>query len=372
VSRLRTVFTTVVPSMIAGGLLFASAFGHADAGREAALGVWPAAAERALVAQADPRPRPRPDPWAAPAPPAPPAPPVPASRAGAWSPSVPVPSPAGPVGSHRRQRRGHGVSVSIRDGKIELEGVAELVQAQLEAVSGILDGLPDVPPDVRDRIKVRVQAVRARVAARLARLASTDTDKLGAELERMGDDIEKEMTGLDKDLEQLGDKLGKHLAGRVGKELARSLSGHNLSVHTDDSHHHDDDDDGDGDDDDDSDEDDRDAVLDLGRADLGDRVAGLRNLRIDQAQRAELTKLRAASDAQITTAKRELDALSEQLHDALGDARLNEAEIARQIDAISAKEATIRKARILTWVRARGLLHPDQRKQVEAAASKGR
>ena len=39
-SRARTLFLTILPSAIAGGFLFASAFGHADSGRDGALGFW--------------------------------------------------------------------------------------------------------------------------------------------------------------------------------------------------------------------------------------------------------------------------------------------------------------------------------------------
>jgi len=71
-------------------------------------------------------------------------------------------------------------------------------------------------------------------------------------------------------------------------------------------------------------------------------------------------------------AQRELDRMSSRLQADLGRPRIDEAEVARQIDQISAKEAQIRKARILTWVKVRGLLHDDQRRQVEAAAKRGR
>jgi len=397
-SRVRTLLITVVPSMIAGGLLFGSTFGHADSGRAGDPGFWPATADATtgsvLVAQADPRPHPRPrvDPWATPsAAPAPPAPPATPPPGAAWaSPAPPVPPvPPVPPTSHSRHRRGHGVSVSIHDNKVEIDGIAELVQGQLDAVAGMVDGLAGAPPEVRERIKARVRAVRARIAARLERLKSTDVDKLGNELERMGDEIENEMKGLDKDLEQLGDQFGKNFASQISKEVARGLSGlsgvsgtlngrsfsggfnGSNSVRTG-SHNSEDD----GDDDDDDDEDKGavmvtpsvDAEADV---DMGAKLAEVRNLRLDQDQRAKLARLRSDAEGEIRSAKLELDRLSSQLHDALGNDRASEAEIASKIDQISKNEATIRKARILAWVKVRGVLHPDQRKQVEAAARKG-
>ena len=78
-------------------------------------------------------------------------------------------------------------------------------------------------------------------------------------------------------------------------------------------------------------------------------------------------RLRADSDRQITAAKAELVRMSSRLHDTLRNAEAKESDVAQQIEAISTKEATIRKARILTWLKVRHMLHPDQRRQVEEA-----
>jgi hypothetical protein len=344
-SRLGTLFATVLPSMIAGGLLLGSA---------------PAASETTgalVVAQADPRPRS----WSrSPVPPVPPTPPVPGTYA------VP-PVPPAPHRGH-----GRGISVSIHDGRIEIDGIEELVQDQLERVAAVLDNLPDVPPDVRDRVKGRVKSVRDRLRARFGRLRSLDLDRIGPEMERMGEEIERDMEGLDEDLEQLGAKLGKHFAEKFGRDFARSFGPSHLSVPG--GHDRDHSDDGDDDDDDADDDTDAEALppnLDADLVDPSDRraaIAGLKDLHLDPGQQQQLARLRADSERQITEAKRELEAMSDRLHDALGDAGASEADVARQIDLISAKEATIRKARILAWMKVRTLLDQDQRKKVEAAA----
>lgn len=355
-SRVRTLFV-VLPSAIAGGLLFASAFGHAETGRGS--GFWPEVSDTAtgspnavLVAQADPRPLP--PRWrGGPVPPIPPPPP---------------PAPPPPPGHGHR----HGFSLKVHDGKIEIDGLAELVENQLESVASMLDSLPDVPPDVRERVKARIQAVRGKINARLGRLRSMDVDKLdrlGPEMERMGDEIEKEVEGLDKDLAQLGDKLGKRFAKKFGRDFARNLGPSAASGRGSDGS--DDDDDNDGDDDD------KDAVVmppgadtDMDPSNLGPAIADLKGLALDPGQRAQLARLRADSDSQVASAKRELDRLSNELHDALRDGTADEAELAHQIDSISQKEAAIRKARILAWVKARNVLRDDQRKRIEAAARK--
>ncbi len=354
-NRVRTLFVTVLPSMIAGGLLFGTAPGHASS--EPAGG-------SVLLAQADPWTPPRYRPPRGPMPPMPPTPPPP--------PTYAVP-PVPPLPAHHGRGHGRGMSFSYHDGKLEIEGIEEMVQNQLDRVADVLDNLSDVPPDVRDRVKTRVDAVRATLKSRLGKLKSLDLDKLGPEMERMGDEIEKEMEGLDKDLEQFGDKFGKHFAEKFGKEFGKDFGknfgpGHRAMGYDRDNSD-------DGDDGDDDDDDDKGVTVqppaaepDLADPDTRDAIAGLKHLTLDQNQRDQLAKLRAEADRQVSDAKRELEDMSNRLHDTLGDASADEADIAQQIDQISAKEATIRKARILAWVKARSLLDADQRKKVEAAA----
>jgi len=356
--RVRRLFVSVLPAITVGGLLLASAPGHAQGGNGDELGFWPAGADTtprgALIAQADPPRHP-------PAPPAEPVPPVP-----------PVP-PAPPV-SYSSHSRGHGrrgMSVSIHDGRIEIDGVADMVQEQLDRVTAMLDSQSDLPPDARARIKNRIKNVRDRLGARLSRLKSLDLDKIGPEMERMGDEIEREMDGVDKDLEKLGDKFGKDFAAKFSKDVIKNFSPPPAAP----SHEDNDNDSGDGDDDDDdrssavASDADREAS-ELARVQEATAVLQKLKLELDQGQKIQLAKLRADSDQRIKSAKQELEALSNQLQHSLGDDSANEAEIAQQIDRISKTEATIRKARLLAWVRARSLLNKDQRKRVEAAMKK--
>ena len=358
-SRARTLFLTIIPSAIAGGFLFASAFGHAETGRDGTLGYWPAASDaatsRVLVAQADPRPRPR-----TPMPPMPPAPPAPPTV----GPTPPTP-PTPPTRRHSGRSNHSGMTFSIHDGKLEIDGIAELVQDSLEKALDTLDNLPDVPPDVRDRLKGRIKGVREKIKARLGKLKSMDLDKLGPEMERMGDDIEREMSGLDQDLAQLGDKVGKGIALKFGKDFAKNF-GPQPGNDSDDA-------------DDDDDDDDSESVAVVGpgvdsdpvASDMGPAIAALKGISLDADQRARLARLRAESETKVRDAKRELETMSNRLHDTLRNASASEDDIARQIESISQVEATIRKARILSWVRARSLLRKDQRKMVEDAVKRG-
>lgn len=361
-SRFRTVFVTILPAAIASGFLFASAFGRADAGRDSALGFWPEAADTAttattaspgpvLLAQADPQASPH----YRGVPPVPPAPPPP--------PAVPPPPPRHGHG----HGHGHGMSVSIHDGKVEIDGIAELVQESLEKAIDTLDNLSDVPPDVRDRVKGRIKAVREKIRARLGKLKSMDLDQIGPEMERMGDEIERDMAGLDRDLAQLGDKFGKTFAKKLGKDIARSFGPGSVR------------DSDDADDDDSDDDDDRDAVAlppnldaEVEASDVGPAISALKGLALDPGQREQLARLRAESDSQVSRAQRELQEMSNRLHDTLRDARASQAEVERQIDSISLKEAAIRKARIVAWMKARSMLREDQRRLVEDAVRRSR
>lgn len=366
-TRIRTLLVVIVPSMIAGGLLFGSASGHAEAGRDDVLGFWPAASETTtrpvLVAQADPWGRTRPrgpggGPGAGPG----------GYGAGGYGVPPMPPMPPSPPSPHSRNH-GRGVSVSIHDGKIEVDGIEELVQDQLERVADVLDNIPDLPPDVRERVKGRIRSVRDKLRARLGKLKSVDLDKIGPEMERMGDEIEKEMEGLDRDLSQFGDKFGKNFAQKFGKDFAKSFGPSRVTG----GHDRDDSDDADDNDDDDKDKDavelppDRDTDA-ADPSDMGPGIDDLKNLVLNQTQKVQLAELRVDSDRRVADAKRELETMSERLHDALGNDRADAEDIATQIDLISQKEATIRKARILTWLKVRGMLDKDQRKKVEAAA----
>jgi hypothetical protein len=362
VSRARTLFLTIIPSAIAGGFLFASAFGHAETGRDGTLGYWPAASDaatsRVLVAQADPRPHPR-----TPMPPMPPAPPT------AGIPPTP-PTPPTPPRRHSGRSNHSGMTFSIHDGKLEIDGIAELVQESLEKALETVDNLPDVPPDVRDRLKGRIKGVREKIKARLGKLKSMDLDKLGPEMERMGDDIEREMSGLDQDLAQLGDKVGKGIALKFGKDFAKSFGPQPGNGKDSD----------DADDDDDDDDDDSGAIAVVGpgvdndpvvASDMGPAIAAIKGISLDSDQRVRLAKLRNEAEVKVRDAQRELEVMSNRLHDTLRNASASEDDIAHQIESISQVEATIRKARILTWVKARSVLRKDQRKRVEDAVKRG-
>ena len=346
-STTRTIFTICVPSMIVGAVVFSSAFGRADSGRD--VDDWPSS-DSTIVAQADPPPAPRPGP--APRPVAPVAPVGPVGPAG----------PAGPL---------DGIAVEIHDGKVTISGVPEVVGSALRSAHDAINS-SGLPRAAKDKLNQHIDNVRTKIQARLSHLDIANLDQLGDEMNKMGDELGKEMDELGKEMEKYGDVLGKDLgtnlanALSVGKNFSKSLGpkGFHVSINgvrgtlnADD----------DGDDEklgSPPDVDDDDA--------LDDAVSDLGDLSLRGPQRDQIQKLRSDSDRAVATAKKQLDRASDALKKQLDNPATNDAEIARSIDVVTQQEAAIRKARILAWHDARRVLDDAQRKKVEDAAAKAK
>jgi hypothetical protein len=360
-SRARRLVTTILPSAIAGGLLFGSAFGHASAGDDAE----PAFARRAPATRTADARRVPPLP---PAPPAPPAPPMPPLPPGGWSQPPPMPGQGGPGGRF---------SISIRNGKVHIEGLEGFARHHLESVREMIRNNPNIPPDVRDKVLARLDTARAIIERRLRNLSSTDLDKIGDEMEKMGDELEKAMEGLEDEMGKLGEKLSKDFAKKLGKDLAKGLK-HGIQINGRDRDQDrgdgDDGDDGDDDSDDDRDGDHARAVVIGPDVDVDTNTRGairdLPDLTLRPAQREQIVKLRSSYEQEIARARKQLDDASKRLEIALADLRTSDADIERYVDQVSRYEAAIRKARLLTWVNARRLLDETQRKKIEDATGK--
>ncbi len=334
-SRMRTFFAIVLPSMLAGGVLFGSAFSRADAGLQ--VGSWPDDPST-VVAQASP-----------PAPPAPPAPARPARPARVMVPPVP---PVPPI-----------------QGDLSKVVADQIAQAMDQVANN-----PQIPPKVREKILKRLEKVRDKTSKRLEHLDFHDMDKLGEEMGQIGEEIGEEMN-------QWGEQFGEQLGEQIEKQMRQSFSPQGPSgagpggmhIHINNGNHgnHDGDDDDDDDDDNsasnaaddndhDNDTDNDDVVVDLG------------DLSLQQPQREQIQQLRANSQRQVEAARRQLQQASAALKHALDDVDASDAELARQIDVVSQQEATIRKARIIAWHDARRVLDEAQRKKVQDAAARAK
>lgn len=169
-------FTTILPSLLAGGLLFGSALTDAQ-----------------------------------PAPPAPPSPPPPA----AIPPKPPKP-PKAP-------------KVSI---DIDLGDLDKMIDGQIKYALEALGSDPSVPPQVRDAVRQRLEKVRIKVKKRLAKVRPGDLDRLGEELNRMGEELEEEMEKFGDDMEKWGEHFGKQLEQQLKqKHMLKQQWGQNWGQH---------------------------------------------------------------------------------------------------------------------------------------------
>ena len=264
---------------------------------------------------------------------------------------------------------GSGFNVTIHDGKVSIDGIGDMVDAQINAALQQVAADPNIPPKVREKVVKHLEKVRGKVKARLSHMDAKDMDELGEELGQLGEEIGEEMEGLGSDMDQMGkdmDQWGKQFGkdmGQWGKQFGKNMGqwgqqfGKNMP-HGPMVMGHDDDDD---DDDDVPDMPDPDDIDDDTVRDLGD-------LSLSQPQRDQLKKLRTDSDAKVAQAKRDLEKASATLEKQLQNPNASDADIARSIDTVAQQEATIRKARILAWVNARRMLDDGQRKKVESAA----
>ncbi len=310
-SRIRTV-AVVVMSLLVGGVVFEVGRGEAD-------------------------------PWGQAPPPAPP-----------YAPKAPKP----PKPPRIRVGSAGGISVSINNGKLHIDGLDQLVAGHLQRVAEVLANHPNLPKAVRDRLTARMDRVRAIVDKNVKQLDLSDPDKLGDQIEKMGDELEKALEGLDADLAQLGDRLGKDLAKDIQKGLKDLRK---IGPDPQDPDDVDDQDDNDTDDDNLPN-----ASSDPSTDDINTAVDQLKNFSLKPAQKDLIAKLTADADTKVATERQALELASQQLETALADVDVTPAIVEGYVDRITKHEAAIRKARLLSWVKARNVLDPDQRKQLEA------
>ena len=355
-SRVRMLFTVVLPSMLIGGLVFGPALSQAHDGRDNIIAYADDGAKNTKADGDAPRHAPRSrtaqGPTPRPAPPAPPTPPTP-------------PRPA-------RAPRAPGVNVTINGNKIDLSGIDGMVRGQLDGVREMIRNNPNIPPQLRDKIIARIDKVRATVDKRLSKLKGKSLEEVGTELEQMGDEIDQAMDGLEEELEQLGEQLGKD----IGKNIGKNFKNKNFKFKFENKNKHGDDKDNEDDEDDEDDNDVSDSIPmtpdmeNVDDGDMRDAINDLKGMAIKPQQKEQIAKIRAEADKTVSVARGRLEELSKKLEGALADPRTSTGDIERYVDQISAQEAAIRKARIVSWVKARAVLDDGQRKRIEAAAGK--
>lgn len=158
------LFTTIVPSLLAGGLLFGSALTDAQ-----------------------------------PAPPAPPRPPS----------SAPV------IVSPKAPKAPKPPKVLKGQIHIDLGDLDAMVDEQIEnALEAIADN-DSIPPNVRDAVKQRLEKVRVKVKKRMSKVGANDLEGLAEELGKMGEELGTEMEQFGKDMEKWGKQFEKNMERKM-------------------------------------------------------------------------------------------------------------------------------------------------------------
>jgi hypothetical protein len=213
------LFTTILPSLLAGGLLFGSALTGAQ--------------------------------------PAPPAPPT--------SPTPPKPPKAPKVKA---------------DIHIDLGDINEVVDEQIKNALEAIGDNPQIPPHVREAMKQRLEKVRIKVKKRVAKISPNDLEQVGEELGKMGEEIGEEMEQFGKDMEKWGKEFEKRMDKQLKGKKVVVWKGQDHGTVTVDVDDDDDDDDLPGMDDMDDTDDLDDAIKDMGKLNLDAKQrASLKQLR---------------------------------------------------------------------------------------------
>ncbi len=276
-----------------------------------------------------------------------------------------------------KSKNGDSVTINGHVGLSALDGIRAMVRGRLAgARTAILHS--NMPPQLRDRALARFDKVNAIVNRKLTKIDLSDLDQLGEQMEELGEEIEEAMEGIEDELEELA---------KSDPTLRRQLKqlGGDLKFE---------DNDGDGDDD---------SwglsmpvppvppvppvapvapvppvpplpplppgpIAGWSSTDVpgyNSRSFDGSDLKLRPDQRTSLRAVRQQSDATISVAKKELDKLSAQLDSALRNKNTAPNQALRLVDAISAQEAIIRKARVSAWLQSRALLDDDQRATLE-------
>jgi hypothetical protein len=260
------------------------------------------------------------------------------------------------------------------------EAKAAMKEAKKQAREGIANALEQIeqapiPEKLREKIAERLQRAAERIDERLDRAGSGDfhdMDAFEAEMEAMGEEIEAEMEAMGEEFENFGagwDEWAKQFEKQWdGKAVVIDPDGNGFDFDFDPGV----------------------MVLpvppsapvppvppsppsppsvDIDLSDL-DLTIDIDDLSLGADQIEQLHLIFEAEEDVLEPSREKLADLSDDLRDALEDPDASEAEIGRMVDAISAEEATIRKAQILAWVKSRKVLDPDQRDRVQKAKVK--
>ncbi len=169
---------SLLSSVLAGGLVFGSAFSSADRG-------------------------------AAPAPPPPPT------------------APTAPRASNAPKAPGKGIHVKV-------DGLDEMIDGHIKDALDSVSRDRNVPPAVRAKITKRLEGIRKKVRARVGNGSNLDPEELG----ELGEELGREMEEFGREMEEWGEEFGEDMQRRFGNFDVRIGVGDDDDDDDDDDDHH--------------------------------------------------------------------------------------------------------------------------------------
>ena len=298
------LFTTILPSLLIGGLLFGTTLTGAQ-----------------------------------PAPPTPPTAPVP-------------PKPPKPPKAPKVKGQIH----------IDLGDLDDMVDEQIQNALESIGDDEHLPPHVREALRQRLEKVRAKMKKRFAKINPTDLDGLKVELGQMGDELGREMEDFGKEMEKWSKDFEKNIEKKVEAQVKQHkklvLKGKDIDMWK-------------GPVIADLDDEDMPGAIDIDDdEDVTDKMHDMDSITLDDNTKRELKALRDESQRKVDDAKRELEQASTRLQSLIEKDGASEKDISDAIDRVTRAEGAIRKARIMSWVKARGKLDASTRRKIEKAARK--
>jgi hypothetical protein len=202
--------------------------------------------------------------------------------------------------------------------------------------------------------------VRAKMKKRFAKINPSDLDGLKVELGQMGEELGQEMEQFGKEME----KWSKDFEKKMEKQVEAQMKQHKkLVLKSKDMWK--------GPVIADLDDEDIPGAVDIDdEEDVTDKMQDMDTITLDDKTKRELKALREQSQRDVDKAKGELDDASKRLQTLIENDSASEKDISDAIDRVTKLEGAIRKARIMSWVKARGKLDASTRRKIEKAARK--
>ncbi len=96
---------------------------------------------------------------------------------------------------------------------VRVDGLDDMIDAQIKAALDQVGSNKDVPPAIRDKITKRLEGIRKKIRARVGNGSDLDPEELG----QLGEEIGSEMEDFGQEMDDWGEQFGKQMEKKFGK-----------------------------------------------------------------------------------------------------------------------------------------------------------